>query len=153
MAGASFLNSLSSFSNFRLSAGVSDFGSALMVLSKSLRSKRRSSKSSCSKRFLFAHAARTCRRCCSYQRNQTDGRTASSVSSGKSVRFRLAILLHLFFLAFQFVAQINCRQVCQRAERRTELSGGRGSCRAEFPANREVGRSAGREKTAANGDW
>jgi hypothetical protein len=39
MAGASLLNSLSNFSNLRLSAGVSDFGNALIVRSKSLRSK------------------------------------------------------------------------------------------------------------------
>jgi hypothetical protein len=36
--------------------------------------------------------------------------------------------------------------------RGTGKMGGRGSCRAEFSANRQVGKSASRE-TAANSDW
>jgi len=58
------------------------------------------------------------------------------------VRFRLAILLHLFFLAFQFVAQINRRQVCREPERKTELSG-----KARFLPSRVAN-----GKTVASGD-
>jgi hypothetical protein len=64
------------------------------------------------------------------------------------VRFRLTILLHLFFLAFQFVAQINRRQVCREAERRRELNE-----RARFLLSRNgSGWRSASGKMAANGD-